>query len=103
MSEELLNMTILDLDRGERFKVLKVSIPGEIGKRLADMGFTCGVEGKVVRSALFGDPIQIHIMGYNISIRKSEALGVEVESLGFCCGGGGGRHRRRRMGRGHDE
>lgn len=80
-------MTIADLKHGQKFKVKKVSVSGEIGKRLADMGFTRGVEGRVIRSALFGDPIQICLMGYNVSIRRSEASGVEVELLSH-----GGRH-----------
>ena len=50
----------------------------ETGKRLADMGFTQGVEGQVIRVALFGDPIQVSILGYQISIRKSEAAGVDI-------------------------
>lgn len=87
-----MSMTIADLQRGQRFRVLKVMLSGEIGKRLADMGFTQGVEGRVVRSALFGDPIQICLMGYNISIRRSEAAGIEIEPLE--CGGCGHRHRR---------
>jgi Fe2+ transport system protein FeoA len=74
-------MVITDLNNGDMFKIKRVTLPGEIGKRLADMGFSKNVEGKVVRSALFGDPIQVKIMGYNISIRKSEASGVAVELI----------------------
>ncbi len=94
----VINMNISDLERGQKFRVKKVHIAGEIGKRLADMGFTQGVEGVVVRSALFGDPIQVRLMHYNISIRRSEARGVEVESLGF--GDGHGHHHRHRHGAG---
>ena len=74
-------MVITDLNNGDMFRIKKVTLPGEIGKRLADMGFSKNVEGKVVRSALFGDPIQVKIMGYNISIRKTEASGVAVELI----------------------
>lgn len=74
-------MVISDLSNGDVFKIKNVKIQGEIGKRLADMGFSKNVEGKVVRSALLGDPIQVKIMGYNVSIRKSEANGVTVELL----------------------
>ncbi len=72
-------MNILNLNRGASFKVKRVTLPRETGKRLADMGFTSGTEGVIVRSALLGDPIQIKILGYNISIRKSEAAGIIVE------------------------
>jgi ferrous iron transport protein A len=74
-------MTILDLDRGAFFKVKAVRIPKEVGKRLADMGFVKGAEGRVVRSALLGDPLQIKICRYDVSIRRAEAAGVEVELL----------------------
>lgn len=72
-------MVLSELKNCERFRVKKVTLVKEIGKRLADMGFTRGVEGTIVRSALLGDPIQINILNYNISIRKAEAAGIEVE------------------------
>jgi len=71
-------MTLVDLKPGDSFVVDGVSLSHETGKRLADMGFTKGVEGRVVRVALFGDPIQVSILGYQVSIRKSEAAGVDV-------------------------
>jgi Fe2+ transport system protein FeoA len=82
-------MTIADLGDGDNFRVKRVVLPKEIGKRLVDMGFTGGAEGYVVRSALLGDPLQIKIRGYDISIRKSEAAGIEVAHTGH-------RYRRRR-------
>lgn len=72
-------MSILDLKNNDKFVVLRVSFGNESGKRLADMGFTKGANGIIIRSALFGDPIQVNIRNYNISIRKSEAANVEVE------------------------
>jgi ferrous iron transport protein A len=74
-------MSIYDLKNGDKFEVKKVTLSKEIGKRLADMGFTNGVKGSVVRCALFGDPLQVKILGYNISIRALEARGVEVDLL----------------------
>lgn len=86
-------LTVDNLMNGERFKVERVTLSGEIGKRLADMGFIKGVEGCVVRSALFGDPLQVKILGYDISIRRMEAQGIEVTyvSKGQC-------HRKRHRG-----
>jgi len=81
LKKEILKMTILDLKNGDKFKVKKVKISKEIGKRLVDMGFTFGVTGKVKRCALLGDPIEVEILGYNISIRKSEADGIEIEKI----------------------
>ena len=74
-------MTIFDLKAGEAFVVRGVELGGETGKRLADMGFTRGTEGKIIRKALFGDPLEITILGYQVSIRKTEAAGVSVERL----------------------
>lgn len=75
-------MTIGDLKAGDRFVVRGVDLGRETGKRLADMGFTRGVEGRVVRKALFGDPLQVSILGYHVSIRKAEAEGVSVDRPG---------------------
>jgi len=74
-------MTIVDLKNQERFKIEGVTLSREIGKRLADMGFTNGVEGEVVRCALLGDPLQIRLLGYDVSIRRAEAAGVQVVRL----------------------
>jgi len=75
-------MTIGDLKTGDGFIVQGVELSRETGKRLADMGFTKGVEGRVIRTALFGDPFQVSILGYQVTIRKSEASGVTVEPAG---------------------
>lgn len=75
-------MTIGDLKAGDRFVVVGVDLGRETGKRLADMGFTRGVEGRVVRKALLGDPFQVSILGYQVSIRKTEASGVSIETTG---------------------
>jgi Fe2+ transport system protein FeoA len=72
-------MTIGDLRKGDAFTVRYVTLRGEVGKRLADMGFTEGAEGTMVRSALFGDPVQVKIRGYDISLRRSEAAGILVK------------------------
>jgi Fe2+ transport system protein FeoA len=67
------------LKPGMSFVVDGVEAGGEIGKRLADMGFVKGTMGTVIRTALFGDPVQINIMGYQLSIRKSEARSIRVK------------------------
>ena len=98
-------MFLCDLRRGDIFRIERVTVGGAIGKRLVDMGLNRGVEGMLVRCALVGDPVQIHIRGYNLSLRLAEAAGVEVELIGrqphFGPGRGrfpfgrGGRHGRR--------
>lgn len=74
-------MKLSDLNIKEGFVVDKVSTDGEIRQRIIEMGFTQGVSGWIVRKAPLGDPIQVHIMGYEISLRKSEALGIEVSKV----------------------
>jgi len=74
-------LTAAHLENGERFKVKKVILGKEVGKRLADMGFTKGARGTMIRCALLGDPLEVRIYGYNVSIRRSEAEGIEVEKL----------------------
>ncbi len=72
-------MKLTELDIEEGFIVDKVSTDGEIRQRIIEMGFTPGTKGWVVRKAPLGDPIQVHIMDYEISLRKSEADGIEVD------------------------
>jgi ferrous iron transport protein A len=75
-------MCISDAPSGASFKVVKVTLGKEVGKRLADMGFTQGTEGAVVRKGFFRGPLQIRIRGYDILIRRFEAAGIEVEPVG---------------------
>jgi ferrous iron transport protein A len=72
-------MLLSDAPRGASFKVIKVTLRREVGKRLADMGFTENTEGMVVRSGFFRGPLQVRIRGYDILIRRYEAAGIEVE------------------------
>lgn len=75
-------MFVSDAPAGASFKVVRVVLGKEVGKRLADMGFTEGAEGAVVRRGFFHGPLQIRIRGYDILIRRCEAAGIEVEPIG---------------------
>jgi ferrous iron transport protein A len=75
-------MLLSDAPKGASFTVSKVVIGKEVGKRLADMGFTAGAEGAVVRAGFFHGPLQVRIRGYDILIRRFEAAGIEVEPVG---------------------
>ncbi|MDR2186076.1 MAG: ferrous iron transport protein A [Treponema sp.] len=75
-------MLLSDAPKGASFKVVKVMLRREVGKRLADMGFTENTEGAVVRSGFFRGPLQVRIRGYDILIRRCEAAGIEVEPVG---------------------
>ena len=75
-------MFLSDAPGGASFRVIKVALGKEVGKRLADMGFTAGTEGAVVREGFLRGPLQIRIRGYDILIRRFEASGIEVEPVG---------------------
>jgi ferrous iron transport protein A len=75
-------MFLSDTPRGASFTVVRVALGKEVGKRLADMGFTAGTEGAVVRAGFFRGPLQVRIRGYDILIRRYEAAGIEVEPVG---------------------
>ncbi|GHU23206.1 hypothetical protein FACS1894172_04220 [Spirochaetia bacterium] len=72
-------MCLADSPQGISFKVRQVKLDKEVGKRLADMGFTEGATGAVVREGLFQGPLQVRIRGYDVLIRYTEAAGIEVE------------------------
>lgn len=74
-------MLLAELGPGQKFKVLRVTFGGEIGKRLADLGFISGAEGHVVRAALFHGPMQIRLADYDLIMRRHEAKLVEIELL----------------------
>ncbi len=75
-------MLLSNVPNGALFKIKKVVLGREVGKRLADMGFTEGIEGRVVRSALFKGPLQIRLRDYDMLIRRFEASEIEVELIG---------------------
>jgi DtxR family Mn-dependent transcriptional regulator len=70
-----------DLKPGQKGKVLKINVRGETNKRIVEMGVTPGVVIEVEREAPLGDPIDIKVKGYHLSLRKEEAEGIEIEVL----------------------
>ncbi|MCL2608321.1 MAG: ferrous iron transport protein A [Treponema sp.] len=72
-------MLLSDISSGTDFRVARVVWDKEVGRRLADMGFTEGAEGVVLRKGFFRGPLHVRIRGYGILIRRSEASGIEVE------------------------
>ena len=75
----------------DTFIIRSVKVGREVGRRLADMGFTEGTDGVVVRRGGFGGPMQVCIRGYDLLIRKEEAARIEVELVDSARGGFGGR------------
>ena len=72
--------TLADLAVGARGKVVRIHGADEVSCRLLEMGLTPGVELVLVGVAPLGDPLELEFRGYRLSVRKSEAEKVEVES-----------------------
>lgn len=71
--------TLRDVKIGDSCKVVKLHGEGAIKRRIMDMGITKGVEIYVRKVAPLGDPIEITVRGYELSLRKSDAETIEVE------------------------
>ena len=74
-------MTLKDIKVGKRAKVLKVGGEGAIRRRIMDMGITKGVEIYVRKVAPLGDPMELFVRGYELSLRKADADMIEVEAI----------------------
>ncbi|MDH7484101.1 MAG: FeoA family protein [Spirochaetales bacterium] len=74
-------MMLSELQPGMRFRILQVTVGGELGKRLADLGFVAGTEGLVVRSAFMRGPLQVRLRDCDLILRRHEAHFVEVTPL----------------------
>ena len=71
--------TLKEVPIGETAKVVKLHGEGAVKRRIMDMGITKGVEVYVRKVAPLGDPIEITVRGYELSLRKADAQMVEVE------------------------
>lgn len=71
--------TLRQIKIGDTAKVVKLHGEGAIKRRIMDMGITKGVEITVRKVAPLGDPIEITVRGYELSIRKEDAEKIEVE------------------------
>ena len=72
-------MTLRDLKVGESGVIAKVNTTGALKQRFMDMGLTKNVEVKIIKIAPLGDPIEIEVRGYNLSIRKGDAQNIEIK------------------------
>ena len=77
----MVDKSLKDLKPGEKGKITKVSGQGLIRHRILDMGIIPGSEIKVERVAPLGDPIEVRVKGYCLSLRKSEAANIYVELI----------------------
>ncbi len=71
--------TLKEIPIGSTAKVKKLHGEGAIKRRIMDMGITKGIEVHVRKVAPLGDPIEVTVRGYELSIRKADADMIEVE------------------------
>ncbi len=71
--------TLRDVKIGKTARVVKLHGEGALKRRIMDMGITKGVEVFVRKTAPLGDPLEISVRGYELSIRKADAEMIEVE------------------------
>ena len=71
--------TLKQVKVGATVKVVKLHGEGAIKRRIMDMGITKGVEVRVRKVAPLGDPIEITVRGYELSLRKEDAQMIEIE------------------------
>jgi len=72
-------MNLSNIPIGARARVTSVTGEGLIARRLMEMGVVPGVSVRLVKSAPFGDPIEVRLLGYSLAIRRNEAEAIEVE------------------------
>lgn len=72
-------MTLRDVKVGGTARVRKLTGEGAVRRRIMDMGITKGVEVYVRKVAPLGDPVEITVRGYELSVRKTDAEMIEVE------------------------
>ena len=72
-------MTFKEVSVGQTVKVAKLDGEGPVKRRIMDMGITKGVEVYVRKVAPLGDPVEITVRGYELSLRKADAQMIEVE------------------------
>lgn len=71
--------TLKEIKCGEAVKVLKLNGTGAVKRRIMDMGITKGTDILIRKVAPLGDPIEVSVRGYQLSIRKADADLIEVE------------------------
>jgi ferrous iron transport protein A len=74
-------MTLDELKPGESGRITTIGVVGPLKRRLMDMGVLVGVEVKVIKVAPMGDPLEVALKSYRLSLRRSEAQGISVEAL----------------------
>ncbi len=71
--------TLKEAKVGKTVRVVKLNGGGALKRRIMDMGITKGVDVCIRKVAPLGDPVEVTVRGYELSIRKTEAENIEVE------------------------
>ncbi|MCI6011731.1 MAG: ferrous iron transport protein A [Firmicutes bacterium] len=71
--------TLKTAEVGDTVTVVKLHGEGAVKRRIMDMGITRGVEVKIRKAAPLGDPVEVTVRGYELSIRKADAELIEIE------------------------
>lgn len=71
--------TLKDAAVGDTVRVNKIQGEGPVRRRIMDMGITKGVEVYIRKVAPFGDPMELTVRGYELSVRKADAEQIEIE------------------------
>ena len=71
--------TLKDVPWGETVKVVKLVGTGPVKRRIMDMGITKGVDVYVRKVAPLGDPIEVTVRGYELSVRKADAEMIQID------------------------
>lgn len=74
-----------ELADGQMGRVLKVTGAGDLSRRLLEMGITPGVEIRRLGAAPLGDPLEFDVRGYRLSLRRSEAQQIEIDTEAKNC------------------
>ena len=74
-------MTLDELKPGQSGRITTIGVIGPLRRRLMDMGVLVGEEVKVIKVAPMGDPLEVSLKSYRLSLRRSEAQGIDVEIL----------------------
>jgi len=76
-----MNPTLAELKPSEQGTIITIRSAGSTGKRLMEMGLTPGSVITVEKIAPLGDPIDVRVKGYHLSLRREEAAGIKIEKI----------------------
>lgn len=71
--------TLREAKIGETVKVIRLHGEGAVKRRIMDMGITKGIEVYIRKAAPLGDPVEVTVRGYELSLRKADAEMIEIE------------------------